>query len=243
MNAVIPRVSACLTAVFCGMLTLQDDAHADAGVIDKIYHPYVQPLERELELRASLEEGRNKQFDDRQTWRLGYGMSFNDNWFGEVYLVGQKDRNNSFQTSEYELEALWQITEQGEYVADWGLLFELATTDSVDRTEIAGTLLAEKEWQQWTGTANLKTSYEFGDDINDEFETALALQARYRLSMWLEPALEFYSAEGILGAGPVIMGSRRLGQGRRLNWEGGLIIGMKDDTPDRTFRLLLEYEF
>ncbi len=243
MNQALTRISICLMLVVFCILSGRHVARADGGVIDKIYHPYVQPLERELELRTSLEEGGHPRYVDRQTWRLGYGMALSDNWFGELYLIGEKDSMNSFHLSEYEVEALWQITEQGEYAADWGLLFEFATADSADRMELAGTLLAEKEWQQWIGTANLTAAYEFGDDIANEFETALALQLRYRLSMSLEPALEFYSGENILAAGPVIMGTRRVGPGRQLHWEGGLILGMQDDTPDRTVRLLLEYEF
>jgi len=243
MKLSAPRTLRYLMWVFHIALAGQHAAHADGGVIDKIYHPYVQPLERELELRTSLENGGNPRYVDRQTWRLGYGMAFSDNWFGEAYLIGEKDSMNSFRLSEYEVEALWQITEQGEYAADWGLLFEVASAEDPNRVEISGTLLAETEWQQWTGTANLSMAYEFGDDVSNEFETALALQARYRLSKSLEPALEFYSGEGILGAGPVLMGNYRLAPGRQLHWEGGLIIGMKDATPDRTVRLLLEYEF
>jgi len=243
MNCSARRAAVRLVAVLSGVMAGPHHAGADGGIIDKIYHPYVQPLERELELRASLEDGSNARSRDRQTWRLGYGMAFNDNWFGEAYLVGQQDSVDSFHLREYELEALWQITEQGEYAADWGMLFELASVDSADITEISTTLLVEKEWLQWTGTANLKVTYEFGDDIANELDTALSLQARYRLSKALEPALEFYSGENVLGAGPVIMGSQRLGPGRQLHWETGLILGMKQNTPNSTFRLLLEYEF
>jgi len=243
MNLTAQHAAVWLMAGLSGVMAGPRNAGADGGIIDKIYHPYVQPLERELELRASLEDGSNARTKDRQTWRLGYGMALNDNWFGEAYLIGQQDSMDSFHLREYELEALWQITEQGEYAADWGMLFELASVDSADIMEISSTLLAEKEWLQWTGTANLKVTYEFGDDIANELDTALALQARYRLSQSLEPALEFYSGENILGAGPVIMGSQRFGQGRQLHWETGLILGMKQNTPNSTFRLLLEYEF
>jgi hypothetical protein len=170
-------------------------------------------------------------------------MAVNDNWFGEAYLVGTADSADSLHISEYELEALWQITEQGEYAADWGMLFEVAKADPAAFTEITSTLLAEKEWRQWIGTANFKVAYEFGDDIANEFETALALQARYRLSRSVEPGLEFYSAENVLGAGPVMMGSLSFGQGRQLHWETGLVLGMKQETPNSTFRFLLEYEF
>jgi hypothetical protein len=232
-----------MLAAVAVILAGQHGARADGGIIDRVYHPYIQLLEREVELRGSLEQGGNPRLRNRQTWRLGYGMAFSDSWFGELYVIGERDDANSFHVSEYEAEALWQLTEQGEYAADWGLLFEFATLDSADYMELATTLLAETEWRRWTGTANVTAAYEFGDDIDNEFETGLALQARYRYSMALEPALEIYSGENVLGAGPVLMGNIRTGPGRQLHWEGGLILGLKDETADRTWRLLLEYEF
>lgn len=232
-----------LLAACAMVLAGSEGARADGGTIDRVYHPYIQPLERELELRGSLENGGNPRLRDRQTWRLGYGMAFSDNWFGELYVTGERDDANSFHASGYEAEALWQLTEQGEYAADWGLLFEFESNESPDVMEFSTTLLAETEWQRWTGAANLAVSYEFGDDIDNEFETALALQARYRYSRALEPALEIYSGEDLLGAGPVLMGDIRTGPGRQVHWEGGLILGLKDRTADRTWRLLLEYEF
>jgi hypothetical protein len=109
--------------------------------------------------------------------------------------------------------------------------------------EFASTLLLEQEWEQWTGTVNIRAIYEFGTDIDNEFESAAALQLRYRHSRQLEPALEFYSSEDILGLGPVLLGDLRGGPGRNLHWETGLIAGLGKQTPDLTLRLLFEYEF
>lgn len=241
-GSVRPTVFA-MSCVSTVALAVSWNARADGDLIDKVYHPYVQPLERELELRASLEEGGQTLVDDRQTWRLGYGMAVGEQWFAELYAIGERDRMNSFRVGGYEAELLWQLTEQGEYPADWGLLFEFETADDPERSEVSTTLLAETGWRKWSATANLSLAYESGNDIDDEFETALALQARYRQSMGFEPALEIYSGEDILGAGPVLMGNQRMGPGQRIHWEAGLILGLKDATPDRTFRLLLEYEF
>ncbi len=215
----------------------------DGNVIDRSYHPYVQALEREIELRASIEDGINSLRDDRQTWRLGYGQSFTDNWFGELYLIGEQTSSESLSIEQYELEALWQITEQGEYPVDAGMLFEFELNESTDIMEFTTGLLLEKEWARWTGTANLYATYEFGSGIKNEFETAAALQLRYRHSREFEPALKFYTSETIIGAGPVIMGAWSLGQARQLCWEAGMINSLGKDAPDRTFRLLLEYEF
>jgi len=156
---------------------------ADGGGIDKIYHPYVQPLEREFELRSSIEEGSNSLSDDRQTWRLGYGQSFNEHWFGEAYLIAEKNSTDHLSATGYELETLWQLTEQGEYPVDAGLLFEFEKNDDPDVTELASTLLLEKEWGRWAGTANLRAIYEYGSAVKNEPESAAALQLRYRYAM------------------------------------------------------------
>lgn len=123
------------------------------------------------------------------------------------------------------------------------MLFELEQKDSTDTTEFSTALLLEKEWARWTGTANLYATYEFGSGVRNEFESAAALQLRYRYSRAFEPAVELYSSENILGVGPTIQGAWGLGQASWLRWETGLIIGLGKDTPDRTFRLSLEYEF
>jgi len=219
------------------------EVEADGMVIDKIYHPYVQPLEQELEWRASLQDRQDGQPDDLGMHRLAYGRAFGDRWFGEVYLVGQKSDEQSFELSGYELEAMRQLTEQGEYWADWALLLELEKQDGLDVWEFSSGIIAEKEWGQWSGTANFFVSQEWGDDIEDELETALGLQARYRYSPLLEPAIELYKGDGSFGLGPVLLGQIKLGGRQKLAWETGAIFGITDESPDLTWRFLLEFEF
>ena len=229
--------------VLCLVLCLSSEALADGTVIDKVYHPYVQPLERELELRSSIERDSAKTAAETQVYRLGYGQSLNDYWFAEGYLIGQQQQDNSLRLQAFELEALWQLTEQGEYWADWGMLFELEKARSQNIMEFSSALLIEKEWGRWTGTANLHAIYEFGEEINNEFETALATQLRYRYQRSFEPALELYKGQNTLGLGPVVTGTVLLGDRRQLYWEAGAILGLDSDTADQTYRLLLEYEF
>ena len=137
-------------------------AMADGSAIDKIYHPYVQPQEREIELRTVIEKNANSPAGDQRTLRLGYGQSFTDRWFGEVYLIGSANDEDSFHLSAFEIEALWQLTEQGEFFADWGMLFELEKEKNNNAAEASAAVLVEKEWGRWTGTANIYGIYEFG---------------------------------------------------------------------------------
>jgi hypothetical protein len=225
------------------LTTLSADAAADGVVIDKIYHPYVQPLERELEFRAIWQDRQPGRPDDLQLYRFAYGQSFGDKWFAELYLVGENSSDDSFGIEAYELEVQRQLTEQGEYWADWGLLFELEKERDLDAWEFSTALLAEKEWGRWSGTANLFLMHEWGEDIADETETRLGLQARYRYSRGFEPAIELYSGEDTRGIGPAFMGQLPLGGRRQLRWEAGAIFGMDSKSPDTTLRFLLEFEF
>lgn len=220
------------------------NAQADGSAIDKVYHPYVEPLERELEWRMTVAD-KDPQSGDRwrQLHRLGLGRAIAETVFAEVYLIAADSAEDEFALEAYELELLWQMTEQGEYAVDVGTLFELEREHGEDAWETRAAVLLEKELGRFSGTANIGLVYEWGDGIEDEWETQLALQARYRLSPLLEPALEFYAGEDSLGAGPALQGFARLGIKRGLRWEAGIILGLDRDTPDYTLRTSLEYEF
>ncbi|WP_226668800.1 hypothetical protein [Microbulbifer aggregans] len=244
-------------------LSLSSAALADGIVVDRIYDPYVEAGETEIEWRATrlrdsddetpnLEELGGEEFGEEELeeepldglhrHRLGMGYGFSERWFGEVYLIGEGSHEESLNLKAVELEAKWQITEQGEYSADWGMLFELERETEVDMWETAVTLISSREWGRWTGTANLEAIYEWGEE-EDELESELKLQGRYRWKPELEPALEFYAGQDTVGLGPVLLGDVKFGQGRRLRWEFGVIVGVTDESPDQSFRFLVEYEF
>lgn len=216
-------------------LVLPSITLADGNAIDKVYHPYVQALEHEVEWRMISADGDQKH-------RFGLGKSLSDRLFVEGYLIA-KDEDNHFKLEAFEIEAKWQLTEQGEYAIDWGIIVELEKERHDDQWEFATGLLAEKEWGQWIGSANLWAIYEWGDHIKNELESALTLQGRYCYSRSFEPAIEFYAGEDTLGLGPVILGDVRIGQGKSLHWEVGIILGLDSETPDTTWRLLTEFEF
>lgn len=216
---------------------------ADGNSIDKVYHPYVLPLETEIEWRAISQHDDDAALDHRQKHRLGIGSSFVESWFTEIYLIGEKSSSEDFEINAVEIEAKVQLTEQGEYAADWGLLFELERDFDKNLSELAAGLLVEKEWGRWVGALNAFLEYEQRDELNNEMETSLAIQLRYRYSRLFEPALELYQNQDTLAIGPAIMGDVRLGIAKKIHWEFGVILGLENDTPDQTVRALIEYEF
>jgi len=222
------------------LITFATTVSADGLAIDKVYHPYVQAQERELEWRMISANGQQKQ-------RLGFGKSLSDNIFIEGYLVGDKtnvnhNNDNDIDIVSSELEAKWQLTEQGEYSIDWGAITELQRS-KYNNWKFSSSLLMEKEWGRWVGTANLSAIYEWGDTIKDDLESSLALQTRYRYSRYFEPAVEFYSGQFTRGLGPVVMGEMKFSGRKKLHWEAGSIIGLDSKTPKNTLRLLVELEF
>jgi hypothetical protein len=218
-------------------------SHADGFAVDKVYHPYVQPLERELEFRSILLSDDDDELNRTQLHRLGLGRSFTDRIFAEFYLIWGKESGGSLSLEAYEVELKWQLTEQGEYFADWGLLFELENERDDDIWEYSTAVLVEKEFGQWAGTVNLAAIYEWGDDIENEWESQISSQLRYRYSRAFEPAVEYYAGDSSKGFGPVALGAVRFSGARKLRWELGVIFGLDSESPDQTYRAMLEYEF
>ncbi len=219
-------------------------ALADGSAVDKVYHPYVEQLEWELEWRMAQEDDNPLTGErNRQVHRLGLGRAVSEYLFVEGYLIGARNSEKGLEMEAYELEMLWQLTEQGEFALDYGLLFELEREHEKNRWEYSTKLLLEREFGRFSGTANLGLSYEWGHGIDNEFETSLALQARYRYSPRFEPALELYAGEDSRALGPVLTGTERLGPLKALHWEAGVVFGVESNTPDYTVRALLEYEF
>ncbi|WP_439134345.1 hypothetical protein [Pseudomaricurvus sp.] len=232
-----------MKAVFLALVSLPITVLADSSTIDKVYDPYVNQLEKELEYRLLHQNDKDDTKDNRQTHMVSAGMSWSDRLFTELYLVGEKSPENDFDLTSVEAEFKWQVTEQGEYGNDWGLLFELEAERDEHVREVSSTLIMLHEWSRWVGTANLTLGYEWGNDIDNEFETAFAGQLRYRYRSFFEPSMELYWSDASQGVGPVVSGTQRLGGRQQLMWEFGVIFGIDSETADQTWKLSLEYEF
>ena len=210
--------------------------------IDKVYHPYVEAYKSEIEYRLLYKNDTNPSRDGIQYHRLSFGHSLTERFSMEAYVIGKNLPAKSFSIDAYELEAKLQLTEQGEHWSDWGLLFELERDTEINKWESGLTLLWEKEWGDIITTANFGLDYETGAGVNDEFETALHSQIRYRWSRYFEPAIELYMDEESRSIGPVFLGSKKIGV-NKLKWELGFMFGFDDRTANQNIRFLLDYEF
>ena len=216
------------------------DASADGLVVDKVYHPYVIANEQEFEWRllsSRTDEG------NRLGQRFGYGHSFSERVSVEVYMLGERDSQENFGLLAYEVEARWMLTEQGQYWADWGMLFELEKQHQIDNWEAKVGVVAEKELGKSSITTNLFAIREWGQTLNSEWETQFRLQYRYRFIPEIQPAIELYMGEDYVGIGPAMMGLHRFTGQRQIKWELGLITEVGHSGKDQTLRLGLEFEF
>lgn len=214
---------------------------ADGIVVDKIYDPYVQPLETEVEWRAIIQS--DDELSDAQKHSLGVGRGLSDSWAIELYALGIKTEGEGISLSAYEIEAKWQMTEQGEYAADWGMVFEFERENEAEIWEASATLVTSRDFGRWTGTVNLGLIYEWGDGVDSEFETALRAQMRYRLQEAFEPAIELHMGQDTIALGPAVTGVVRLSPGKKLHWEAGIFRGLDKRSPDQTVKLNVELEF
>jgi hypothetical protein len=218
-------------------------SYGDGLAVDKVYLPYVEALEHELEYRVIATQDNDPSLDKQAIHKLGYGQTLLENWFFEAYLIGDKQEDESLDLAAYELEARWQVTEQGEYASDLGMVFELEKDADDSIWEVASTLILAFNRGRYTTTVNATLGYEWGDSIDNEFETGASLQSKYRLQPSFEPAIEIYTNEDTLALGPVIMGTIKTGIMQQVYWEFGALAGLQKETPDMNLRFLLEYEF
>jgi len=237
MNKFIPRL------VLLGLSVWQMQSHASGIAIDKVYLPYVEPLEHELEYRVMRYKDNDSPLDNVQKHKLAYGQALSERWFGEVYIVGSNPDNGDFDTDSYEVEIKWQATEQGEFQFDVGFLFEFEREQEDDARELSAAMLLTTDIGRVTASSNIFLIVEDGKELGRETEMAANFQFLYRLSPHFEPAIEIYLAQDTFGIGPMIMGTERLATGKKLHWEFGIIAGLLDDMPDTTIKGLLEYEF
>jgi len=227
------------TNIFLILISLSAPVSAEIG---KIYHPYVEAYKSEIEYRTLYKNDSNSSIDGIQFNRLAVGHALTERFALEGYVVGKKLPTKSFSVDAYELEGKLQLTEQGEYWSDWGLLFELKRDTELNKWEASIGVLWEKEWGKWISAVNFFTEYEFGSGVENEPETALHSQVKYRWARSFEPAIELYIDEKSLGLGPVFLGSKKIGV-NKLNWEFGFIFGINNKTAEQNLRFLLDYEF
>jgi len=234
----------------CGALVLLMPCAVQADC--KVYSPYVEKGELEVEARGCLLTDSSPQQDGAHTehYEVGYGLT--DWWSSTLALEYAKDPGGEYQATTRGWENIFQLTEPGRYWLDAGLYleYEWAATRAETNSGEAKLLLA-KDVGRWTNTANLILERGFGADAN-RVEVSYAWQTRYRWRPELEPAIEAYGGlsagnnEELGGSsqaiGPALLGRFRLTSGLSLGYEAGYLFGLNHSSPSGTVKWSLELE-
>jgi high-affinity iron transporter len=222
----------------------------------KVYAPYVDYRELEIEYRGSRGVDADPTKDDAQKHLLGIGYGFTDWWSAEIYAEWARDPGDETVFDAFEFESLFRFTEPGEYWLDFGALVEFERTDaSDDPDEIEAKLLFAKDFGKFSTAYNLSFVRQVGSGASDDVEFEHAFQLRYRLDPLFEPGIEIYGEFGPIDdmpdfdeqehrIGPIVAGVLRLGdQGMKLKYNVGYLFALTDETEDGAVKAQLELEF
>lgn len=235
-----------LTLIICAALV-----HPAYAGPKRIYSPYVEEGELELEYYGTAAVDDDSDVDGENAHKVAVGYGVNNFWFtelvGEVEQSGESGADSEWTAIEWENR--FQLTEPGQYWLDAGLYaaYEHSLeTDHADKLEAK--ILLEKDFGKFSHMANISFEQEIGEYSEDHLEMELAWSSRYRYQPWLEPGFEIYSELGRADnmesfdeqehlAGPVIYGDFA----QHFHYELGYLFGISDASPDGEARWLIEY--
>jgi FTR1 family protein len=239
-------------AAIAATLAVSIPQHVEAAPF-KVYSPRVVKGENEIEYRGFHDFDKDDSRDGGEKHLFAVGRGFTDYWFSELYSVYAKEPGASFKHDAFEWENLFQLTEQGKYWADFGLLTEYELTDH-GADEIALAPIIEKTVNRWVATVNLFFEREVGSGREDGTTFAYAARLKYLLHPQFEPAIEAFGEPGKFNhwgtfnrqehwVGPAVYGRYGLGQGKALLYSGALLFGETSQSSDNRAVVRLEYEF
>lgn len=244
-NMITSTVSTAAIILACGTILFPSSAHATK----KVYTPYVEKGEVELEAKYgyAIDKDNDVEGEFKQKYAIGYGLT--DFWFSELYGEWEKEGEDGadIEFTAIEWENKFQLTNPGQYWADFGALVEYVhnTDGGADKVELKG--LVAKDIGKFSHAINLIAEREVGEKSSDEIEFGTAFNSRYRYSPQFEPGIEMYNDFGDFEGGfddhkhmigPVVQGKIF----NNIGYDTGVLFGISDAAPDATLKLLLEYE-
>jgi FTR1 family protein len=252
VNRPAPRMgtAAALPTMVLALATATHSGETRADHV--VYSPLVEEGEKAIEIRGHYDFDGSKALDGGQAYKAEFEWAPLSRWLTEVLVKYERAPGESLEATEIASENIFQLTEQGQYWADFGVLAEFVYSleaGGANALEIA--LLGQKDFGRNEVRVNFvfEQPLESGSDLEMEYRW----QYRYRLSERFEPGIEMYGGAGEWGKvgsfddheqqlGPAAYGKFRTADGA-IKYELGLLFGLTDETPDTTLRFLLEYEF
>jgi high-affinity iron transporter len=246
-------VAALGTVTVAAMLAVSMPQSSEAAPF-KVYSPRVVKGETEIEYRGYHDFDDDDSRDGAEKHKFGVGHGFTNFWFSEIYSAYEKEPGGSNEHEAIEWENRFQLSEQGQYWADFGLLVEYEATPHGNPDELVIAPIIEKTFDRWVGTLNLFLEREVGGGSESGTVFAYAARVKYLLNPLFEPAIEAFGEPGRINhfgsfngqehwIGPAAYGRYGFGQGKALLYSGALLFGETSVSSDNRAVLRLEYEF
>lgn len=246
-------------AIIAGSLIappLLPDGAAHAAAI-KVYSPYVEKGEVEIEYQGYRTFDSDSAKDNEQKNKMSIGYGVTDYWATEFYGIWKKSPGGNTHFDATEWENRFQLTERNAYFVDLGFLveYEHVRDRQNDADELAFGPLMAKDIGRTTTTANFIFKRQLGANAASGLAITYRLQERWRLYETFEPMIEAYGELGKLDnfespnrqehmVGPVIQGTfRNLGPlPGKFKYNVGYLFGVTSATPSGTLKSVIEYE-
>jgi hypothetical protein len=223
-----------------GVLMLSSLAHASVG---KVYDPYVNAYEDEVEYRLIVEDGISGDPRQRTKQIIGFATGIAEGIKAELAASHYEIEGGASEVRSSELEFFWQITEQGEYDSDWGAGFSIERNHVKNYWEASSKLFVAHDFGHSSLVLNTLLNYSWGSGIDNEYEAEVRGAYLWRYSAYLSPSIELHTAESLTAVGPMLGGKYRLMPGKALVWRTGLLFGLDTYTPKNILKFELELEF
>ena len=228
-------------------------ASAIAGPADYIYTPAVEYGEKEIDFKYGT--GRQGDAARESAASIGFGYGAKEWWFTEFYV---KYKAADFQRTKYdalEWENKFQLTEQGQYPVDFGLILEIERpTDRSEGWEVKWGPLFQTDFGKWQFNGNVLFERNYRADTPSDTVLQYQWQVKYRLQESFEYGLQGFGEVGKWDnwsptdqrdhkLGPAIFGKLPLGNRQAIKYNAAWLLGASQAAYDHTLRLQVEYEF
>lgn len=231
---------------------------ASAFAAERLYYPYVEQGELELEYfgSRSIDSDSTKDNKQKQQFSVGYGV--NDWWKTEFYGKFGKEPQDKLTFDEWEWENIFQLTERGEYWLDLGASLAYEWTPQSNRADtVEARLLLAKDLDKTSHILNILAEKNVGSGPKDGLEGKVLWSSRYNYSRYFEPGFEMSSDFGELkhtgsfddqkhSIGPAAYGNiplRLTDRSDSLKYRVGYLFGVSKGAPNGDAIAQLEYEF
>jgi len=242
-SKIIPLASVlALSVVFSPVSARADDY--------KVYSPRIEKGEIAAELNSNYSTDKDPANDHYFSQVLAVEAASTSWWKAELGGEVEKSQGTGHELTNLKFENIFSPWQPGQNFVDAGLYLEVEKAAHSDQPNNAeAKLLLEKQMGQVVTTANLIMSHEFGPNASHDWNTGMALGARYRMNQLFEPGVEYYADYGPIDnlssfknsdqrMGPTIQG--KIG---RVRYDTGVLFGLSGAAQDTTAKLNLEYEF